>query len=85
MSSSKTDTDLIMQMAEIAAELGWKIAVPLGFEDSEGVKRVPGIVVGTTEFIFEVMGDDHDGNAYDLFTFDEEGEPLDPIKKGTFH
>lgn len=83
--SSKSDMELIMEMAEIAAQLGWQIAVPVGFEDADGTERVPGIVVGTSEFIFEVMGDDQDGSAYDLFTFDDEGTPLDPVKKGTYH
>jgi len=57
--SQAKQRDLIQQLADIAAELGWLIAIPPG-ED----KLVQGLVLGTQDFVVDVL--DENIEDYDI-------------------
>jgi hypothetical protein len=63
----KKQKALIEDLAEIVTELGWVIGLPSG----EGM--VPGLVVGTEEFVRDVV-ETYYGPNYDVFTEDPTGE-----------
>lgn len=65
--NEKKQKELIEDLAEIVNELGWVIGLPSG----EGM--VPGLVVGTEEFVRDVV-EVYYGANYDIFTEDPTGQ-----------
>ena len=76
--------ELIQDLAAIADQLGWVIALPTE-EDA-----VPGLIIGTEEFVNEVVKLYY-GDAYEIFTKDPTTDGLVEIppqnngKKATVH
>lgn len=78
----KTQLELIMELSEIAAELGWAICLPQ--EDD----IVPGLIVGTPDFVNQTAPLIY-GDKYDLLVHDGLSDGLvempsspDPSRKG---
>lgn len=67
MDDVKKQRDLINKLADIVNELGWVIGLPVGAD------TVPGLIVGTEEFVKDVVGTYY-GPNYDVFTEDPTGE-----------
>lgn len=77
----KRKTELIQELAEICRKLDWVIALPTEQD------TVPGLIVGTEEFVAEVVqvyyGPDYEIFTQDPMTDELQEVPQPPIKKGT--
>lgn len=69
MSDSEKQKKLIEELSMIVNELGWVIGLP------SGVDMVPGLIIGTEEFVQDVVGTYY-GPNYDVFKEDPTGENL---------
>lgn len=82
--------ELITELAGICEELGWIVAVPASSDPND--EMVPGLVIGTKQFVSEIASVFSDGsNIDDTWETYEKGEeaPLDDQpamkKKNTIH
>ena len=86
MNDSNKKTELIQELADVCAELGWVFILPTGVEH----EYVPGLVLGQAEFVINV-GDLYYGkDGYEIISYDGEIEPETPAlmsnkRKGTYH
>jgi hypothetical protein len=55
--------ELIQDLADIAYELGWVIAIP-------APELTPGVVIGTIDYVMDILNDNIDG--YEIMALDEE-------------
>lgn len=87
MVDEKRQYELIQQLSEIVAELEWVIGLPTS-------EVVPGLIIGTEEFVAEVIQVYYGLNQAEYASFGEDptGEndlvelPIDPNKKPkTYH
>jgi len=69
MTNQRTPEDIFLELTERCAELEWLIAMN---EDNNGA--VKGIIVGTGEFISQILEDLPDGGEYSIYQHGPETE-----------
>ena len=72
--------ELIQELSELVAQLGWVIGMP------DGDEQVPGLIIGKQDFVEEVVTAYY-GPGFEVYTKDEQGEIVttEPKKKDTVH
>lgn len=80
MKKNKNEKELLMELSEIIEQLGWVMGVP------DGEDTVQGIIVGTREYVEEVV-EAYYGPNFAVYEKDEQGEIVEtpPSKKNTLH
>lgn len=74
MSNPKRQQELIEQLSNICAELGWVVALP------ENVDMVPGLIIGDEVFVNEVV-QAYYGDAFEVFTRDQMEDNMKEVPK----